>query len=221
MEPENITPSQKQLDYAEALGINVYPGITRKEISVLISIKVDDDKPASERHLSFAREYGMNPPPVIGKKALFDQIKWEINEPERINDLVAWFTFRVYRHLVNGKIGLPIDSPHHPIILEIADHLAYSPAIIKSIQKYFGRKLIFFGELDQGGSTNTIAYRETASLLRERLDLPMHTYHAPLKQIVSRPIKKLPKSATKDQRNGCLILVIITMLCIIYLFFKK
>lgn len=227
---ENREPAtQRQLDYARDLNIDIPPNPSKDEMAYLISMRLDNDKPATERHIGFAECFNIDVSLGIGKKALFDRIKWELEKPERETDLIAWFVFRVYRQLVHGVDNAPIDSPNHPIIRDIATHLSYSTAVLKSIRKYQGRSLIAFGDwvspsgnLYQGGSTKTIAYRETASLLREKLNLP-HTSHneAPSNSSSNRKARKAKNKSNEASNDGCAsVIILFFFLYLVYLYIR-
>ncbi|MBU1274598.1 MAG: hypothetical protein KJ720_04420 [Proteobacteria bacterium] len=169
-------PTERQLDYARDIEIVVPPSATKNDVSNLISIKVDKDKPSTARHRSFAKLYGLETTNYIGKKVLFDQIKWALSSPGRENDLASWFTYRVYRGLVKGADDAPIKGPDDEIIRKISEKLAANQSVIKSIRRYEGRDIIWFGEFTTkagwvytGGSKRTIAYKEAESALKEEL----------------------------------------------------
>ena len=170
--------TERQLAYAADLGIVIPDGITKDEISDLISIKTSDDEPSTARHRAFAESFGLEPTKYIGKKLLFDGIWTTLKQSDRQLELLQWFTFRVYRQLVNGSLGSPIDSPFNPVILEVAQELSKDDKALGSIKRYEGRSLIRFGELSapdgstyNGGSTRTIGYKEASRLLSIRLGI--------------------------------------------------
>jgi hypothetical protein len=170
--------TERQLAYAVDLGIVIPDGITKEEISDLISIKTSDDKPSTSRHRAFAESFDLEPTQYIGKKLLFDGIWNALKQPDRQLELLQWFTFRVYRQLVNGSLGAPIDSPFDPVILEVAQELAEDDKAVSSIKRYEGMSLIRFGECSapdgstySGGSTRTIGYKEASRLLSIRLGI--------------------------------------------------
>ncbi len=207
-------PTERQLEYAKDLGINIPSDATKASISDLISLKVEKDKPSTARHRAFAEQYGIDVTKYIGKKALFDRIHASLSTQGRENELLAWFAFRVYRELTNGADDAPIDDPGNPLFHAIADELVSDEKIIKSIRRYRGRDLIWFGEwtapdggLHTGGSNRTMAYKQVASLLRERV---------PSLESLGRqkPKKDISSSISKDagRASGCLSLVAIVVL---------
>jgi len=175
-------PTEAQLAYAKDLGISVPQNATLNEVSDMISCRVEYDKPATERHKSFARLYRVECTDYVGKRKLFNMIFESLQEPSRINDMVSWFVFRVYRELVHGADNTPIQSPNDPTIKEITNELVNDSSVIKSIKRYKGRDLIWFGEwtapdgsVHTGGSNRTTAYQRASSLLREKLKLSSKT----------------------------------------------
>lgn len=175
-------PTERQIEYARDLGISIPPNATKDDLSDLISLKVDRDKPATERHKAFGRNYGLDFTNYIGKKALFNRIQAALIAPGREKQLLSWFTFRVYRELAGGAENAPINGPSDPIIEEIASQLFSDEKILKSVRRYEGADLIWFGEwtapdgtVHNGGSNRTAAYKEVAALLKQRAQLPKGT----------------------------------------------
>lgn len=80
--------TERQLAYAVDLGIVIPDGITKEEISDLISIKTSDDKPSTARHRAFAESFGLEPSQYIGKKLLFDGIWNTLKQPDRQLELL-------------------------------------------------------------------------------------------------------------------------------------
>ena len=172
------SPTERQVNYAKDLGIEILPWMTKVDVSAAISAHVENDRPATDRHFGFARQYGVNVSSLTGKKDLFDQIFFALNAPGREMDLASWFVFRVYRTLMHGDEHAPIDDPSHTAIREIAEELCRHESAGKSIRRYKGRELIWFGsfttpsgEVYMGGSDRTIAYKMAAFSLRNTLDI--------------------------------------------------
>lgn len=171
-------PTERQLAFANDLGIDVPSDATSEEVSDLISFQLEKDKPANERHRSIARLYGVKFTKFTGKRQLFEHIFNAVGRPTHEKELAAWFTYRVYRHLVQGADNVPIDGPDHPTIKQIAVQLVADEAILSSIQRYDAQDLLSFGQwiapdgtLYTGGSKRTAAYEKTVALLKERLDV--------------------------------------------------
>ncbi len=205
-------PTENQLNYAKNLRIEIPPNATKDDVSDLISLTVEKDKPSTERHRAFARGYMVEVTEHIGKRALFDRIHAALVKPGRENELAAWFSYRVYRELVRGAENAPIDGPDHTVIQEVAAQLSLDQSAIKSIRRYDGRDLIWFGEytapsgsFHTGGSNRTIAYKMASSLLRERITMPPSGNNTSSRQDSSKSNNKQP--------TGCLI----TFLCVLVL----
>lgn len=203
--PEPAT--DRQLTYAKDLGISIPPDVSKADLSDLISLTVDRDKPAAERHKRFARIYGVEPSRYIGKKALFDQIQSTLIAQGREQELISWFAFRVYRELAGAADNAPITKPDDPTILGLASELVTNETVLKSIRRYEGRDLIWFGEytspdgtLHIGGSNRTAAYKTVSSLLREQAAFP-----AKAQTRVRVPISQQSnRNRTKNENQGCL-----------------
>lgn len=181
--PNHEPATERQLEFAKDLGIDLQPGATKEEVSALISEKLGQkrlksDNPADDRHLVFAHRYGIEVIPPIGKKELFDRIFTAIKKPGREMDMASWFVYRVYREIIqrNRNNADFINGPDDPTVQQIALKIAQDTAILKSMRRYEGREIIWFGEwTDQnrrvhyGGSNQTTAYKRVAALLLEAL----------------------------------------------------
>lgn len=207
-------PTERQLDYARDLGISIPANATKDDLSDLISLKVDGDKPATERHKNFGRMYDLEFTNHIGKKALFNRIQAALVAPGRERELLSWFTFRVYRELAGGSENAPISGPDDPIIQEIANELAADEKIIKSVKRYEGSELIWFGEWTSpegsahtGGSNRTAAYKQASSLLKQRTSFPKK----PQERSSSSVQERSRNANTKSESKGCLSVVVIAL----------
>ena len=196
-------PTENQLSYARDLGVTIPDGVTKEELSDLIAVKVERDKPATERHKQFASIYGVEFTSYVGKKSLFNKIQHQLSESGREGELCAWFTFRVYRGFVKGAKRAPIMAPDDPIITELAQALANDAKVVNSIRRYSGRELIWFGEwtspdggLYQGGSKRTLAYKAAAAALKSRVRIPR-----------GRESRSTLKRVQSNGAKGCLSVV--------------
>ena len=168
--------TERQLAYAKDLGVSVPPGASTDELSDLIDARLRHDKPAALHFQAFAKRHGVQFTQYTGKKSLFDRLFARLCTPGREEDMAAWFVFRVYRELVGGKPGVSIKDPDAEVVREIARQLVRDVSVVKSIRRYQGRDLVWFGEwtspdgtLYSGGSNKTIAYKWASSLLREKV----------------------------------------------------
>jgi len=166
-------PTQAQLDYARDLGIDVPLEISKEDLSELIGIRTNRDKPPRAALLEFAEQYGVFYPDMIGKKSLFNRIFWALKTPGREVELCAWFAYRIYRSLVKGSILAGVTGPFEPEIQAVAEKLASQPKVVESICRYDnGADFIWFGTWTApdgvflaGGSKRTVAYEEAVKLL--------------------------------------------------------
>lgn len=175
---EKSPPTDRQLSYASDLGIDVPSDATSAEVSDLLSFTLEKDKPINERHRSIARYYGVKFTRFTGKRQLCERIFNAVSRPTHENDLATWFTYRVYRHLVQGAENAPIDSPDHPMIKQIASELVADETILSSIRRYRAQDFLSFGQWTApdgtmyiGGSKRTAAYEKAASLLKDKLNI--------------------------------------------------
>nr|WP_321384025.1 hypothetical protein [uncultured Vibrio sp.] len=225
-EPQSVEllieePSDRQVDYARSLGISIPEGISKTELSDLISLTVRKDKPATDRHKEFARIYSVETSKYIGKKELFDRIQNKLVSSGDAVELCSWFTFRVYRELVNGDLASEVKSPTDPKIRDIAELISQNKSMVSSIQRYVGSDLIWFGQwtapdgfTHNGGSNRTMAYKEASRLLKERC-LVVQSEPKRSVKIERTPQKRV---VDKQQNSGCLASVaLIAMIPISFL----
>lgn len=209
-------PTERQLDFASDLGIAIPDDADRDDVSDLISQKLGKEKPATDRHKSFATFYDLEFRRFIGKRELFDRIFEELEKPGREKDLVSWFTYRIYRYLVHGVENAPITGPDHEIIQNIAKRMAGNKSIVASIRRYYGREIIWFGEFTapdgsyhKGARTKTVAYKTISALLRDKIGLPERS--AQKKYFQPRPITGHPRPVAvviEEESSGLSIISI-------------
>ena len=220
-------PTKPQLSYAKDLGITLHPGATKDDVSDLISATLDNDKIANDRDRAFAKRYRVEVTNYIGKCALFDRILFALKEPGNEQDLLSWFIYRVYCELFQGKENVPIDSPDHPIIQELAAQLKSDDSVLKSIYHYKGRELIWFGEctspdgfVQTGGSKRTIAYKKVSALLREKLDLSLITIPRSRRFKNTKTSRIICTTKNSKESKGCLSVIVIGLIISLVLIFS-
>jgi hypothetical protein len=184
------TPTQKQLSYAEDLGLDVPEGSTKSEASDILSAHLDDDSIASDRDRTLAEFYKIEHTKYTGRASLYGRILHGLHESGREKELVGWFAYCVYCDLTDAVIR----RPDNMVFKSIADDLSLEKPILDSIKRYSGKDILNFGEWTDhdgfthvGGSKRTIAYKRVSSLLKESLSLK--------KKIRSKP---KPRSASKS-----------------------
>lgn len=218
---QNSPPTEKQLSYARNLGLEVPEEATKAEVSDLLSMHLERDKIASERHRSFADLYGVDYTRFTGKRELFERILYVLKAPGRDQELAAWFVYRVYRGLAHDVEDTLVKSPGDTIIKEIAEQLASDEGVMQSIRRYEGRDLIWFGEwtapngaVHTGGSNRTTAYKKASAILRDRLSLTGQRSTGKREARGSFPVGQASKTEAKEplrrpkiqqqDKGGCL-----------------
>jgi len=186
-------PTERQLEFARNVGITVPVGATVDEVSDLLSIYQDRDKPATHRHRSFADYYEVETSKCIGKKKLFRLIFNKLNQPGNEEQLATWFAFRVYREITNASDSATAQHPNDPRIVSIGRQLAKDEKVLKSIRRYDGDDLIWFGEwtapddvVYSGGSNRTAAYKAASSAIRAEFGIPVKE-RTPKKRATGKP----------------------------------
>ena len=165
--PEPATDRQRE--YGGRLGLSFPAEITKSAMSELISKTVDKDADPDPRLMDFARAHGLDISPFVGEGALYDRIFRTLPE----EDKARFFVFSVYRWMSDDRESNLDCSPHREQIDEVARQLRDSPQALKSLLRYEGKDLRFFGEatfdgfVHQGGSANTIAFKDARRLLKE------------------------------------------------------
>lgn len=158
----------KQKEFARSLGIEFDPNIGKNDISRLIGLVTD--RP-SEDLLGFAEGINVDTFERTGrhlKGDIFSTLKKGGDLP-----LTQWFVHRVARdrELKFKALPLKIDSE---VIKNASTHISSNPKVIKSIHRYSDYDINFFGTftskdgyVNEGGSRNTIAYKEALKALQD------------------------------------------------------
>src|SRR5690606_29283311 len=92
-------------------------------------------------------------------------------------DRVAFFIFSIYRYISDDRHANIDTHPHFDKFYEFAKSVVDDERFMKSMNKYSGANLKFFGELTtpngwtlNGGSVNTIAFKTAREfLIKNRL----------------------------------------------------
>lgn len=171
-------PTDRQISYALALGIDVRGISSIREMSSAISIKTREDKPAHWAHVALAEELGIDTWDGIGKLEVFNLIFQWFCRPGQEERLCAWFAFRVYRHLCGNQSEVGQHSFPSARFDRIGAELAAEPGIRASIERagrdgdpfiWFGSWKAPDGSVHQGNSTKSKAFKRAAELVE---DLP-------------------------------------------------
>jgi len=201
--PELATDRQR--DYAGALGLAFPADITKSAMSELISKTVDKEGDPDPGLMEFARAHGLDVSPYVGEGALYDRVFRMLPE----EDKARFFAYSVYRWGSDDREGNLDCSPQRELIDEVARQLRRNPQALKSLLRYEGRDLRFFGETTfegvprHGGSENTIAFKEASRLLKEHSSGPQRIQVAvePDKQTPEKSIPEMLTSTVQDATN--------------------
>ena len=166
-------PTDRQLEYARGVGIFVPPDATVADVSCLLSRYEDRDSDPDPGLIEFADGRNLLFSHYIGEKRLYGLIFSSLDDLDKI----AFFTFSIYRWLSDDRHA-NMDTHHHKAIFyRFAADACQDQAFLKSMLRYQGGDLLFFGSvtiededsqaLFYGSSTRTIAYTKAAAFIAE------------------------------------------------------
>lgn len=172
---KNRPPTERQLSYAESLGITVTDDMCFEDVSCLISGKTDDRNPPKQGLIDFADSHNIAFSNYIGKRALYNKVFYGL--PQR--DAIAFFVFSVYRHLSDDRESNLDKSFYKDSFYEFADAYENDNKFVKSLyDNYQGEDLRFFGTLHtingydeswhSGGNARTYAFKCAKQFLYDK-----------------------------------------------------
>lgn len=214
-EPFEITetppdpPSVEQIEYAAGLGAHIPNGASRQDLSAIIQKKLDNDREPSRDLIDYANHQGFIFSEYIGKKALYDVVFSNLNSLDKS----AFFVFSIYRWLTDDRRGNLETHPDKQKFYDFATQLEGSEQMLKSIARYEGNQLRYFGRLItpdgyelQGGSVNTLAYKAASSYLEGVFTISASRKTVRLKPDALEPIFHQPQ--TQKEKKGCTFLLL-------------
>jgi hypothetical protein len=168
-------PTDKQLEYAKSLKIKIPNHASLEDMSALISRAVEgDNSDPNPELIEYAVDKGFFFSKYVGKKALYNLLFYSLS----LRDKIAFFCFSVYRHLSDDRAGNLDNHQCKDLFYNFAESQINNDKFIKSLEKYTGEDIRFFGTLKfsdggkaTGGSMNTIAYRTCSEFLTEKMQL--------------------------------------------------
>lgn len=124
-------PSQKQLDYAEKLGIEIHPNMTKSDLSAVITKVEDNDMNTPDIGLlQYAQENGESPSPYLGLNNAVAVATRRMKDDE----LCSFYLYCLYC----SQLGKPIDnfnsSPLKDKFRAFGNQLSQDPKTVDSIR---------------------------------------------------------------------------------------
>ena len=172
-------PTERQLAYANGLGIKIPQDACIEDVSALLSRAEDSDSSPNEELIEYATNKELTFSKYIGKKALYNLVFYKLPELDKI----AFFCFSVYRYVSDDRHANLDTSPHRDAFYSFAQQYVGDKKFINSILKYEGKDLRYFGTMQiteddrtfkvNGGSINTIAYKTVSNFLHEKFNTPL------------------------------------------------
>ncbi|MDZ7854093.1 MAG: hypothetical protein U5L98_16000 [Halomonas sp.] len=138
-------PTEGQIAYAKGLGIKIPDGVTKDEISDLISCKVDEDSTASPQLIRLADDYSIETTRYTGERSLYDRIFSALSVAGREQELAAWFAFNVLKDRAGARCT-SIAFPDDARLSSVASNLVADTKAMQSIKRYSESTLLWFGE---------------------------------------------------------------------------
>lgn len=175
-EPFEITqipfpePTEEQIAACRAHGSILPADACQFDASAIISKEIARDSIPNPDLLHFATAKKIKLSYYIGKKALYDVIFYTLENEDKI----AFFIFAIYRFTSNDRQANLDSSPHRDIFYEFANSKISDLSFVRSMNKYHGSELRYFGKINvdgyeyTGGSKNTIAYKDSLTFLKEK-----------------------------------------------------
>jgi len=200
LKPEPAT--ERQLNYAKILNINIPFEVSKSDLSALIDKSVENDGEPNPDLLEYATGMGFSFSKYIGNKRLYNLIYENLTSTDKL----AFFIFCVYRYLSDDRAGNLSTHLFKEKIYDYAALIKLNPKIVKSAFNYRGDELRFFGTLKFsdgyetiGGSINTMAYKEVSKFVSETFGTPK----TKTLKVDSKSNYK-PNTHSGESKSGCM-----------------
>jgi len=163
-------PTENQIRYAKDLNINITEGLTIDDVSALIDKKVNKDIDPKTGIIDFANERKLGFSIYIGEMSLYNLVFDCLEGVDRI----AFFILSIYKWVADDNQTNLNKHIHRNRIYQFATALKDDEQFLRSMNKYSGQDLLYFGDMTQGNgvivangySRNTIAYKKVAEYLK-------------------------------------------------------
>lgn len=163
-------PTDAQIN---AIGIVDTSRLCTYDVSALLSKQYEHDSTPNPQLLQYATEMKIKLSYCIGKSSLYNLVFKSLE----LKDKIAFFVFCVYRWSTDDRYGNLNSSSHKDLFYQFSDLCINDDRFIKSLNKYEGKDLKFFGKLTigdtivYGGSTQTIAYKTAIDFLSKHFKI--------------------------------------------------
>nr|WP_054549360.1 hypothetical protein [Lysinibacillus sphaericus] len=160
-------PTERQIEYAHSLGIQIPVNASQKDVSALISHAVEKDGIPNQGLVDYATNKKILFSKYIGKTALYNKIFSQLSNIDRN----AFFIFSIYRYISDDRHANLDTHPNKVDFYEFANSVNKDEKFLNSLKKYSGASLKYFGEFTvegithTGGSVNTIAFKTAREFL--------------------------------------------------------
>ena len=127
------TPTEKQVKYAEDLGIVLPDGVSKSDVSCMIDrVKGEDVAESPSRELAqLAGGLGCVFSPYISREGLLRTIVYHVKDRER----AALYAYAVKQAEAGAALGNMLADPECARFYAFADAIADNPAVVKSINE--------------------------------------------------------------------------------------
>lgn len=198
-------PTENQLRYAKDLHIKITEGLTIDDVSALIDKKVNNDIDPKAGIIDFANERELGFSKYIGEMSLYNLVFDCLEGVDRI----AFFIMSIYKWVADDNQSNLNIHIHRVKFYQFATTLKVDEQFLKSMNKYSGQDLLYFGDMTQsngvivanGYSRNTIAYKKVADYLKNQFGVSKTKNE----KISSYPVGGLLRGKNK----GCLVYLLI------------
>jgi len=177
VEYEKSEPAtDRQISYAQDLGLSFPPGININEMSNLISKKVDDDRDAPSWLLEyilkiFPEENGLSITNYIGIENLFVRLIHKYSSENNYKGLITLLLCSIINEEQNYNWSKSFNELADINIVEnLADELSNNQQVISSIKRYSTRDFVSLGEFinDEGYESISNIKRTNAYLISKK-----------------------------------------------------
>jgi hypothetical protein len=174
MEPYDIekvafpAPSEAQISYLRDIYGSVPSDACLYDVSALLTRVIDKDSIPNPGLIEYATIKKVKLSRYIGKRTLYDLLWDELDSANKI----AFFIFCVYRFVSDDRTANLQESTHRVAFYNFAYENERDERFLKSMNKYEGSDLRYFGTIEingwehVGGSKGTIAYKRALEYLK-------------------------------------------------------